>query len=267
MKWLLALLLLCGGLPPALADVWGYIDDLGTAHFAAEAQDERYQLFYRGTDAATADAPTANNPNAFIAQVRLLAYFEVAPGYKAVQHLLREASVRHRLDLELLKALIVTESGFDARAVSPKGAVGLMQLMPTTAMRYGVKADKHGRVEDKLADPRTNIQAGAQLLHELMLRYDGQLDLVLAAYNAGAGAVKRAGNRVPPYKETQNYVKTITQLYTLLQPPPSVALQQAEARVRTTFPAGGAAGRGNMIPSSAPTVTPALTLARDTVFY
>jgi len=257
---------------PAQADVWGFIDEKGTAHFAAEAVDARYELFYRGNDAFdTRDgitpqgaqvAGTARPVAVPVGQPKLIAYFEVAPAYKSVKHVLREASDRHQIDYELLKALIATESGFDTRAVSPKGAVGLMQLMPATASRYGVAADKRSTVEQKLADPRTNIGAGASYLGHLIKLFPGQLELALAAYNAGEGAVQRAGNRIPNFKETQNYVKTVMQLYTLLKPPATVVHQQAVARVRMTmFPGGDAAqpapvrstvGRGNMISSSFP---------------
>lgn len=239
----------------AQADVWGYIDGRGTAHFATEALDARYELFYRGNDTFdTRDGlttPPAMTPRPVAVptvQPRLIAYFEVAPAFRAVKHVLREVSVSHNIDYELLKALIATESGFDATAVSPKGAVGLMQVMPATAGRYGVAADKRASVEQKLGDPRTNVRTGASYLSDLIKLFPGQLELALAAYNAGEGAVQRAGNRVPNYKETQNYVKTVLQLYNLLKPPATVVHQRSAARVRMTLPPG----RGNMIPSSFP---------------
>ena len=142
----------------------------------------------------------------------------MSPNYKAVKHLLREASETHGIDYELLQALIATESGFNAAAVSPKGAVGLMQLIPPTAERYGVKAEKDAPIHQKLTDPRTNIRAGASYLRYLINLFPGQLELALAAYNAGEGAVQRAGNKIPNYPETKNYVKTVMQLYTLLKP-------------------------------------------------
>jgi soluble lytic murein transglycosylase-like protein len=270
---------------PAQADVWGFIDEKGTAHFAAEAMDARYELFYRGNDAFdTRDgmAPqgaqgTARPVVVPTAQPKLVAYFEVAPAFRSVKHVLREVSASHDVDYELLKALIATESGFDASAISPKGAVGLMQLMPATAGRYGVAADKRNTVEQKLADPRTNIRAGASYLSYLIKLFPGELELALAAYNAGEGAVQRAGNRIPNFKETKNYVKTVMQLYTLLKPPATVVHQQAVARVHMTMSPGGdgnlpaslrgAVGRGNMIPSSFPaTEAPAVAVPRD-IFY
>jgi soluble lytic murein transglycosylase-like protein len=161
-----------------------------------------------------------------------------------VKHHLREASREQGVDMELLQALIATESGFDAAAVSPRGAVGLMQVMPSTAQRYGVQADRRATVESKLADPATNIRAGSRYLRYLLDLYPRNIELALAAYNAGEGAVLRAGNRIPNYPETQNYVKTVLQLYTMLKPPSMTAPQ----RVRAEFAArpGGAIGRGNL---------------------
>lgn len=286
----LAFALLLSLAAPAWADVWGYIDAQGVAHFAAEPVDERYELYYRSNqdDALRSQGRVRNLGNGATPgaeKSRLLAFFEVSPGYKAVQHLLREAADLHQLDPELLKALIATESGFDARAVSPKGAVGLMQLMPMTAERYGVKPNKAQRTEQLLTDPRINLFTGARVLRSLLDRYPGQLDLALAAYNAGEGAVLRAGNTIPPYKETQNYVKTVLQLHALLQPPPAVAQQkaqaqaqaqqaQAQAKVQPPVPVtalvptqvGGAAGRGNMIPPLA-APSPLGVVARAPDFY
>ena len=235
---------------PARADVWAYIDDKGTAHFAAEPIDPRYQLFFRGNppgaEAATGTARPVMVPTA---QPKLIAWFEVAPGFRSVKHLLREAASTHGVDYELLKALIATESGFDAAAVSPRGAVGLMQVMPATAGRFGVSADRRTSIEQKLADPATNIHAGASYLGYLLRLFPGQLELALAAYNAGEGAVQKAGNRVPDYRETRNYVSTVMQIYALLKPP--AALAPARRPSVPPMP-GGAVGRGNMIPSALP---------------
>jgi soluble lytic murein transglycosylase-like protein len=250
----------------ARADVWGYVDSQGTAHFATERLDERYELFARGSgtfqsgEAAPAGESGQRPVDVSRSAPRLLAYFDASPSYKAAQPHLREASSQHNIDYELLKALIATESGFDARAVSPKGAVGLMQLMPATAERYGVAPDKRTSIEKKLTDPRTNIRAGSRYLSDLLRLFPGRLDLALAAYNAGEGAVLRAGHRVPNYRETQNYVRTVMQLYTLLKPPASETAPRATGRVRMELPTGGARGRGNMIsapwPGFAPSAAP-----------
>ena len=261
----------------AHADIWGYVDERGTAHFAAEQVDKRYSLFFRGegefdsrrdvsiqpalSSAVPASAAQAN------AAARLLSLFDVSPTYKKLGIHLQEASRTHGVDYALLQALIATESGFDPVAVSPKGAVGLMQLMPDTARRYGVAGDSKNPVEKKLTDPRTNIKAGTKYLSYLLDLFPGQLELALAAYNAGEGAVQRAGNKIPNYKETQNYVKTVMQLYAVLQPiAPATAAQKSPSRVRMELPGSpaavptdGAVGRGNM-PTTLLTAAPAANL-------
>ena len=264
-------LLLCFLQQQAHADLWAHVDERGVTHFAAEQLDARYQLFFRGAEFdSTRDMP-ANAPatphGMPSAGARLLAFFDIAPGYKSIKHHLRAASEQQAVDYELLQALIATESGFDPVAVSPKGAVGLMQLMPDTARRYGVAGDSKNPVEKKLTDPRTNIKAGTRYLSYLLDLFPGQLELALAAYNAGEGAVQRAGNKIPNYKETQNYVKTVMQLYAVLQPiAPATAAQKSPSRVRmelpgspAAVPTGGAVGRGNM-PTTLLTAAPAANL-------
>ena len=177
------------------------------------------------------------------------------PSFTSVRQILRDASSAHDIDYELLQALIATESGFNASAVSPKGAIGLMQLMPDTARRYGVDTDRHGALERKLTDPKVNIRAGTRYLRDLINMFPGQIELALAAYNAGEGAVMRAGNQIPNYKETQNYVKNVLGLYWGLKPPaPPVAAtpRYPNSRVRPAI-GGGALNRGNL-PSQIPSV-------------
>jgi hypothetical protein len=110
---------------------------------------------------------------------------------------------RHGLDPALVLAVVSVESGFRPRAISPKGAQGLMQLMPGTAKDLGVK--------DAL-DPAANLDGGTRHLNALLRQYDGDLKRALAAYNAGAGAVKRHGG-VPPYRETRDYVQKVLERY------------------------------------------------------
>ena len=242
---------------PARADVWAYVDAQGIAHFSAARLDERYELFLRGGEEFSAGSSgnsgkaVGRGPSlatgAAAVPAKLLAYFDISPSYKAVKHLLREASAKHGMDYELLQALIATESGFDTRAVSPKGAVGLMQLIPPTAERYGVRADKNSAIQKKLTDPATNIRAGANYLSDLIRLFPGQLELAIAAYNAGEGAVQRAGNKIPNYPETRNYVKTVMQLYSHLKPPGMRAAPSGRVRMEMM---GGAAGRNSMVPPS-----------------
>lgn len=250
-SWLnlpLLLMLLAFHAVPARADVWAYIDAQGTTHFSSLQLDKRYELFSRGGESFN----SAGDKRVTAAAPKLRAYFDVSPGYKAVRHLLREASDTHGIDYALLKALIATESGFNARAVSPKGAVGLMQLIPPTAARYGVKSDKTSAAEQKLTDPRTNIRAGSRYLSYLIKLFPGQIELAIAAYNAGEGAVQRAGNKIPNYPETKNYVKTVMQLYNQLKPDSGASSSSVNpyrsGRVRMEM-MGGSRGRGNMVSS------------------
>lgn len=243
------------------ADVWGYVDQTGIVHFAPERVDERYEIYFRGSPAqdavavlaASDDTAKALAHTAAVSKVQV--FFDISPGYRVVKHHLRRAASAHSLDYELLQALIATESGFDTSAVSPKGAVGLMQLMPDTATRFGVPASGAIPLEKRLTDPGVNINAGSRYLRYLINLFPGQLELALAAYNAGEGAVQRAGNKIPNFRETQNYVKTVMQLYTLLKPSPMlVPKRDAPARVRIQFQ-GGALNRGNMV-SSGPSMAP-----------
>src|SRR5256886_6776595 len=120
-----------------------------------------------------------------------------------VEKLIHEAAERHRMDPALVRAVIETESNWNPKAYSHKGAGGLMQLIPTTAQRYGAY---------DVFDPQQNIDAGVKYLRTLLERYHGNLDLALAAYNAGEGAVDRAGG-VPSFRETRDYVQKVQNAY------------------------------------------------------
>jgi Transglycosylase SLT domain len=113
---------------------------------------------------------------------------------------------RHGVDARLVQAVIQVESAYAPTARSPKGAIGLMQLMPATAERYGAPST------ESLLDPRVNVEVGVRYLRALLDRF-GRTDLALAAYNAGEGAVVRYGYQVPPYRETQDYVRKVRALY------------------------------------------------------
>lgn len=118
--------------------------------------------------------------------------------------LIKESGARHRVDPFLIFCVMEQESHFNARAVSPKGARGLMQLMPGTARRFGVRS---------VFDAAENITGGTRYIKELLEMYGGRVDLVLASYNAGEGAVNKYGRNVPPYRETRDYVKRISARY------------------------------------------------------
>lgn len=136
-----------------------------------------------------------------------------------LDRLIREIGSRHNVDPKLIHAVIRQESNYDPFAVSPKGALGLMQLLPSTAERFGVK---------DVFVPAENIRGGVKYLRYLMDRYAGQAALVLAAYNAGEGVVDRYGG-IPPYRETQAYVARISRWYGLSSEP---ALPQDDATDR-----------------------------------
>jgi soluble lytic murein transglycosylase-like protein len=125
------------------------------------------------------------------------------PGFNRYAKIIAGCGQRHEVDPLLIDAVISQESGFRPDAVSKAGAVGLMQLMPETSRAMGV-SDAY--------DPRQNIEAGTTLLRQLLDRYHGQVDLALAAYNAGSGAVDKYGG-VPPFPETQAYVRNVMDSY------------------------------------------------------
>ena len=120
-----------------------------------------------------------------------------------IEKVIQDMATRHGVDVNLIKAIIKAESNNNPKAVSSKGAQGLMQLMPPTARNLGVANS---------LDPAQNVDGGVRYLKQLMALYSGNLELSLAAYNAGPGAVERHGG-IPPYRETQQYVKKIGNLY------------------------------------------------------
>jgi soluble lytic murein transglycosylase-like protein len=131
-------------------------------------------------------------------------------GDAAIDSYIAESGARNGIDPVLLYAIMHRESSFRRFAVSPKGARGLMQLMPATAARFGVS---------NIFDPRQNIEGGARYVRFLLDTFDGDVRLALAGYNAGEGAVMKYGNRVPPYGETQEYVRRIYERYELMRDP------------------------------------------------
>ncbi len=137
----------------------------------------------------------------YLSSRRHLAILKIKPT-KDINALVLKTASFYNVDPNLIMAIIQTESSFDSNALSPKGAQGLMQLMPETALKYGA---------NDAFDVQQNIDVGIHLISDLLQKYDGNIKLVLAAYNAGEGAVKKY-NGIPPYKETIEYIKKIEQI-------------------------------------------------------
>lgn len=233
----------------AAADLWGYVDDGGVAHFATEPLDSRYRLFFKG--GTTLDAPDAGQRAEAIRDeaFRRTAIYQRAvnhPNLKRLLPLIERNARAQSLDPALVKAVVAVESGFDPAAVSPKGAFGLMQLLPETAARYGVSADSKHSIAQKLLDPSVNLRAGTRYLHDLLVQFADDISLALAAYNAGEQAVLHYGSQIPPFAETREFVKLVEQFRRLFSPtsPPSTSsrlrlkLQGKRAQAVGAGPAG-----------------------------
>lgn len=177
----------------ARADIYSFVDEAGVTHFSNVPTDGRYRLLLAAPP-APAPAPSGGDTHWLTRSRAFDPFIETAA---------REAQVQP----QLVRAIIVVESAFNPKAVSRKGAVGLMQLLPETARRYGAS---------NAFDPKQNINAGTRYLRDLIARYDNNLELVLAAYNAGADAVERYGKRIPPYAETRQYVPAVLSIYRAL---------------------------------------------------
>ena len=219
----LALLLAFAGLTqPSSAEVWGYVDADGTAHVATEKLDERYQLFFKGNTNADVKASAAGKSSADLAAFRATRIYKRMvdhPNIARYQALIEKNARARGVDAALVKAVIAVESAFEPTAVSTKGAIGLMQVMPDTGARYGLASDRKRTLEQKLFDPDLNLRIGTSYLRDLLTLYANDVALALAAYNAGEQAVAHYANRIPPYPETQEYVKLVQQFYELYRPP------------------------------------------------
>lgn len=185
--------------------LWGYVDGAGVAHFASTRLDGRYEQVLRETDGRRVLGKTQGTEG-------LLTWLEISPDVKALQPVLDEAAQATGVDEELLKAVITVESNYNPRAISPRGAVGLMQLTPVTADRYGTREERQTPAARRLLDARTNIFTGARMLADLTRRYGG-IDIALAAWNAGEGTVRKAGGQMPAIAETEAHVHMVLELY------------------------------------------------------
>ena len=182
------LLLAVVSVPDARADVWLKRDGSGALQFSNAPTFANPTFMFR-------ELPRTNlgRPRTDFGRARL-------SRHTAYDGLIQQIAARHAVDVALVKAVIRAESGFNPTAVSPKGARGLMQLMPTTAARHNVR---------DVFSPSQNIEGGVQHLRMLLDLYAGNVVLALAAYNAGVQAVDAAGRGVPPYRETREYVTRV----------------------------------------------------------
>jgi soluble lytic murein transglycosylase-like protein len=199
-----ALVLLALLSAPCSADIYSYIDEEGRGHFSDVQLDSRYQLFMKSRPSVEA-APAQAGPEA-TTETETAALQRSMPlqARRLYGDMIAKVAREQKVDAALLHAVVSVESAYDAQAMSPKGATGLMQLMPDTGKRYGVS---------NLLDPQENLRAGAKYLRDLLVMFNNNLRLVIAAYNAGEGAVIRSGRAIPPYPETRAYVQRVLQLY------------------------------------------------------
>ena len=232
----------------ARADIWGYVDDAGRSHLASERVDDRYTLFFKGgVRVDQSGAPVSATPinatavnvtagegkvadakagDSILVDAKLAAAEPVTPKVlpRSVAHfepLINQYAKMHNIDPALVKAVIAAESAFQPGVVSAKGALGLMQIIPGTGQRYGVTGDRKQSVQQKLFDPATNLKVGTRYLRDLLGMFAQNIDLALAAYNAGEGNVMKYNNKVPPFAETREYVKRVQKLYVDYKPAPA----------------------------------------------
>lgn len=177
----------------AWADIYAYTADDGTVSLSNVPTDPRYSLLLAASGQAVAATPSA-----------VARKGKPDPARSGYDEVVDEISRAYGLESALLHAVISVESRYNPKAVSRKGAVGLMQLMPQTAKRYGVL---------DAFDPRQNLDGGARYLRDLLRMFNNNVGLALAAYNAGEQAVIKHGNRIPPYGETLRYVPLVLDSY------------------------------------------------------
>jgi soluble lytic murein transglycosylase-like protein len=190
---LLIATLFAASIAAANPKIYTYMDAQGLRHYTDVPDNNRYRLLVLSPQDRTASGDRYD--------MRLLA--------KASQYdsIIEHAALSAAVESNLLRAVIVVESGFNSRAVSKRGAVGLMQLMPATASRFGVSNPY---------DAQQNVHAGARYLKFLIDRFGHDIRLALAAYNAGEEAVARNGGQIPPFSETMAYVPRVLKIYKLL---------------------------------------------------
>ncbi len=169
------------------ADIYKYTDKNGHSYFTDRPNHKKYRLIIRTC------------PKSYNAALKVM-----AGNKKKYSSIILAAAQKYKVDEALIHAVIRAESAYDANAISTAGAVGLMQLMPGTAKQYGA---------NNRTDPKQNVFAGTRYLKYLMSLFPNKLELAVAAYNAGENTVKRYSNKIPPYPETQKYVRQVLFFY------------------------------------------------------
>ena len=202
----IACVLACAAATPASAEIFKYTDSRGKVYFTDKPLlGTQFNLEWKRSNSKVLEGEGLNigtrqyfTGRPYFGPQQLTVSIKQRRGdYEA---LISETANRYRLHPELLHAIVLTESAYNPGAVSSAGAVGLMQLMPDTARRYGVR---------DIWDPSENVKGGANYLRDLLDMFGNDLRLALAAYNAGENAVLRYGNQIPPYSETQDYVRKV----------------------------------------------------------
>ncbi|MEH6504049.1 MAG: transglycosylase SLT domain-containing protein [Cycloclasticus sp.] len=186
LRFLLLLLMSLLCVSVAHADLYKKIDQQGRVFFTDKPEGRGYKLIMRTPKKGT------------------VAYKQFEQNRRKLTPLIRQQAKKHKVDSALVMAIIHAESAYDQRAISRAGAVGLMQLMPKTAERFGVTNRNN---------PAQNISGGTRYLRHLLELFKFDIRLTLAAYNAGESAVAKYGNKIPPYPETQTYVKRVVKHY------------------------------------------------------
>lgn len=226
-----AILALGMGLAPGFAtapaaasqgDIYRMVDENGVVHFSDDPRDPRFTLFMRAPRPAGEPATTARDT----ADASIVRPGAARPFHERIVR----AAATCNLDPALVHAVVTVESGYNPQAVSPKGAIGLMQLMPGTAERYGVANAR---------DPDANLRGGVRYLCDLLKMFDNDLSLALAGYNAGENAVIRYNRRIPPFAETRAYVPKVLANYRRMRPTPDAAVGYRAPERATVASAAG----------------------------
>jgi soluble lytic murein transglycosylase-like protein len=188
-------------------EVWEFVDGDGVVHIGNGAPPTSRSVTWlsRTPSVKAAKDEKSRDPSTL-----------KLPGYDAAKPHLEAAALSQSLEPALVIAVAAAESAFNEKAVSRKGALGLMQVMPATAERYGVAARPSSGGEHAVMEPKVNAQVGSRYLADLLRMFDGDKELALAAYNAGEGAVIKYGRQIPPYPETQQYVAKVMRIYRTL---------------------------------------------------